>query len=97
MSKLAQSLKVVRGYVLLEELKNESSTSFSVEDDKEIPQRGKVLVVGDYIWHDNGDKYESPAKVGDKVIHSAYGYEIIAYEGKQYKVCPFSKILAIIK
>ena len=97
MSKLAQSLKVVRGYVLLEELENEKPSDFLVEDDKEIPQRGRVLVVGDHIWHDNGDVYTSPAKLGDKVIHSAYGYEKITYEGKEYRVCPFSKILAVIK
>ena len=47
MSKLAQSLKVVRGYVLLEELENEKPSSFLIEDDKESFARGCLDLLRD--------------------------------------------------
>jgi co-chaperonin GroES (HSP10) len=86
------------GYVLLEILENEKPSSFIIADKDATPQRGKVLSIGDFTFHEGVDEeFHAPCKVGDAVIHSGYGYENIRVEGEQYRLCPFSKILAVIK
>ena len=95
---LAKSIIPSPGYILLQILDSESPTSFSIVDKDQIPQRGKVIAVGESIFYPNtGNIYTSPVKVGDIVIHSAFGYENIKLEGEPYRICPFDKILAIIK
>lgn len=92
-----KNIRIVRGYLLLDILENEQPTSFIVEDKSEPAQRGKVLAVGSDTFDENGKELKSPAKVGDVVVHSAFGFENIKYKGEDYRLCPFTKVLAIIK
>lgn len=83
------------GYVLLEILPNEEHESLTTEIKEEAtPQRGKVLMVGDDTYYETGQEMKCPAKIGQTVIHSGYGWERFRYKGKQFTLCPFSKILS---
>lgn len=97
MSKEARNYKPTKGYLLLDPIDNEQSSQFKIEDQEETPQRAVVLVVGGSTWHTSGQKFEAPARVGDTVIHSGFGFESIRIEGSQYRLCPFDKILAVYK
>ena len=92
-----KNIIVTKGYLLLEILENEQPVGFSVEDKNQPAQRGKVLSVGDETFDEHGNKLESPAEIGDVVVHSAYGFENITHKDEEYRLCPFTKVLAVIK
>ncbi len=95
---ISQKIKPAKGYLLLEILKNEApSKNWSAPNPDQIPQRGKVLAVGPDTFHETGDVFKPPAKKGDVVVHSGFGFEDIRVEMKEFRLCPFSKILAVIE
>lgn len=93
MSKITQ-YKPVKGYVLAKPEGNEQNSSFVIED-KETPQRAEVIKVGNDTWHVSGNKFSSPCKPGDTIVHSGFGYEDIRFEGEHYRLIPFDKVLAV--
>lgn len=101
MSKLSSIAKIItpqKGYLLLEVLENEHPSTFQIADNDQIPQRGRVLVVGPSTWHEGvHERFESPAEVGDVVLHSGFGYEDFRMQGHIFRMCPFSKVIATIK
>ena len=98
MSKIALEIQPLPGYILLEILETEGVKGWQIEDEKQLPQRGRVLAVGDGTYYEySGKALECPVKIGDVIIHSSFGWERTVYKGAEYRVCPFQKILAIIK
>lgn len=84
------------GYLVLEILDDESPKGFDVEDSDQIPQRGKVLAVGGDTFYE-GEVFKSPAKVGDIILHSGFGYEDVIVQGEKFRLCPFIKTVGVIK
>ena len=68
-----------------------ASGIFIPDTEKEKPQRGTVVAVGD-------GKKEEPitVKVGDEVLYGKYAGTEITYEGKEYLIMRESDIYAII-
>lgn len=64
--------------------------------EKEKPEQGKVLAVGEGKMHD-GKKVPVSVKAGDTVIFSKYAYDEIKVEGEEYYMLKEDNILAIIK
>ncbi len=62
---------------------------------KEKPQEGIVIAVGEGAYHD-GKRVPVQVKVGDKVVFSKYAYEEIKVDGKDYYLFKEENILAII-
>lgn len=85
------------GYLILEILGNESPSGISLAGTQDIPQRGRVLAVGDPTFYETGVKWISPANVGDVVVHSGHGYEDYTVKGKKYRACPFSKVMVVFE
>lgn len=85
------------GYLFLEPLDDEQTEGWEMAGVEETPQRAKVLAVGEATFHASGKFIEAPAKKGDIVVHSAFGIESIRHKGDQYRLCPFEKVLAVIK
>jgi len=90
-------LNPAKGYLFLDPIEDDQIEGVPVAGVDEKPQRAKVLAVGAYTYHTSGEKFEAPAKKGDIVIHSSFGFENIRYKGNEYRICPFDKILAVFK
>ena len=97
-------IRPARGYVLVEPLEVEEISSGGVvlpERAKELPQKGKVLVVGDEYIEISTGTYEGeyntglkPCKVGDIVIFKRFVDNRIKEEGKELLLVKFEDIIA---
>ena len=64
--------------------------------DKDKPEQGKVVAVGEGRF-DDGVRVPMTVKKGDMVVFSKYGYDEVKIEEKEYYIIEEDKILAIIK
>ena len=64
--------------------------------DKERPEQGRVIALGEGSWVE-GKLVPVSVKIGDKVIFSKYGYDEIKIDEKKYFLIKEENILAIIK
>jgi len=65
--------------------------------DKEKPEQGKVVAVGEGRTTDDGKVIPVRVKKGDVVIFSKYGPDEIKVDGEEYYILSESSILAVIK
>ena len=64
--------------------------------EKEKPQEGVVVAVGEGKHLENGKNQPVAVKKGDKVLYSKYGPSEIKVDGKEYLIAREEDILAII-
>lgn len=100
MSKL--SIKPFGDRVLVEPISGENdkkkSTIIIPETvDKERPEQGKVVAVGDGWYNEDGELVPLRLKKGQVVLFAKYGPEEIKHEGKEYFIIKESNILAVIE
>lgn len=65
--------------------------------DKERPEMGKVIAVGEGKTTDEGKVIPPKVKVGNTVLFSKYGPDEIKIDDEEYLIVSESNILAIIK
>ncbi len=65
--------------------------------DKEKPQEGKVLAVGEGKMLENGKIIPVAVKVGDRVLYKKYGPSEFKVEDKEYLIAEEEDILGIIQ
>lgn len=65
--------------------------------DKERPEKGRVIAVGQGRVDENGKKVPISVKKGDKVLFTKYGPDEIKIDGKEYLIAKEENILAIIQ
>jgi len=65
--------------------------------DKEKPEQGKVIAVGEGRMTDDGKMIPVGVKAGDVVIFSKYGPDEIKVDNEEYYILSESNILAVIK
>jgi chaperonin GroES len=65
--------------------------------DKERPEKGEVVEVGEGKLLDNGQRAPMSVKVGDLVMFKKYSPDEIKVEDEEYLVISQNDILAIIK
>ncbi len=65
--------------------------------DKEKPEQGKVVAVGEGRMNDDGKVLPVNIKIGDTVVFSKYGPEEIKVDDEEYYIVGVSNLLAIIK
>jgi chaperonin GroES len=65
--------------------------------DKEKPQKGKVIAVGEGKITDNGNKIDMQVKVGDKILFRKYSPDEIKVDDKEYLVMAQNDVIAIIE
>jgi chaperonin GroES len=65
--------------------------------DKEKPEKGEVIAVGDGKLLDNGQKLPMGVKVGDKVMFKKYSPDEIKVDGVEYLIISESDILGILE
>ena len=64
---------------------------------KEKPERGEVIAVGEGKRNDNGQLIPLRVKVGDTVMFSKYGFDEVKIDDEDFFIVSESSILAIIK
>ncbi len=65
--------------------------------DKEKPEQGMVVAVGEGKYDDNGKLIPMRVHVGDRVVFSKYAPNEIKLDGQEYFILDESSILAVIK
>lgn len=64
--------------------------------DKEKPEQGKVVAVGEGRY-ENGKLIPMKIKIGDKVLFSKYGFDEVKVGDDEYFILKEESVLAIIK
>jgi len=64
--------------------------------DKERPEKGEIIAVGDGKTLENGQKAPMSVKVGDKVMFKKYSPDEIKIDSEEYLVIKEEDIMAII-
>jgi len=81
-----------------EEMTGKTVSGIIIPDsfDKEKPEQGEVLAVGNGRLH-NGVRIPMGINVGDRVIFSKYAYDEVKVDGEDYYMLKEDNVLAIIK
>lgn len=82
-----------------EDLATKSPSGIIIPDtiDKEKPEQGTVIAVGNGRMSDTGDVIPLRVKKGDRILFSKYGYDDVKVEGEEYYILREEQILAVIK
>ena len=78
------------------EQKNQFGIIIPETVDKEKPEQGKVVALGEGRYED-GKLIPIKLKVGDRVLFSRYGYDEVKVDGEEYYILKEENILAVIK
>jgi chaperonin GroES len=65
--------------------------------DKEKPEKGEVVAIGNGKLLDNGQRAIMSVKIGDKVMFKKYSPDEIKVDGEEYLVINESDIIAILE
>ena len=65
--------------------------------DKEKPEMGKVVAVGEGKTTDSGELIPMKVEVGDVILFSKYGPDEVTINDEDYLILSESNILAVIK
>ncbi|HPA25447.1 MAG TPA: co-chaperone GroES [bacterium] len=91
-------LKPLTDHLLVKPLQKESSKSGLVlpDSEKERPERGEVVAVGEGRILDNGTRLAMSVKVGDKILFRKYTPDEIKEGEETFLILSESDVLAII-
>lgn len=94
-------LKPLNNKIILEAISSEEKTKSGIiipdTANKEKPEQGKVLAVGEGRLLKNGERVKMDIKVGDTVIFSKYSPSEIKIADKEYLVISDEDVLAIVE
>ena len=94
------NIKPLHSNVILKPAKLEEMTKSGIvlpdTVDKERPEKGEVIAVGDGKVLENGQKSPMSLKPGDIVIFKKYSPDEIKVDGEEYLVIAESDIMAVI-
>ena len=88
---------LVKGATPNEGKKTKSGIIIPETINKERPEQGKIIAVGEGRVGDDGKIIPMMVKVGDTVIFSKYGPDEIKVDGEEYFIIKEENILAVIK
>jgi chaperonin GroES len=82
---------------LTEEKKSKGGILLPETVDKERPEKGRVIAVGEGKIDENGKRIKMNVKKGDVVLFTKYGPNEVKIEGKEHLIAKEEDILAIIE
>ncbi len=65
--------------------------------DKERPEKGEIIAVGEGKLLDNGQRAPMSVKIGDKIVFKKYSPDEIKVDDQEYLIVSQNDILAIIE
>ncbi|KKR32733.1 MAG: 10 kDa chaperonin [Candidatus Falkowbacteria bacterium GW2011_GWF2_39_8] len=93
------NIKPLSDYVVVKAVTEEVTKSGIVLPDtinKERPEKGEVIAIGEGKLMDNGSRAPMSVKIGDQVMFKKYSPDEIKIEGVEYLIIKESDIIAII-
>jgi len=94
------NLKPLHDHVIVKAIAEDEVTKSGIvlpdTVDKERPEKGEVVAIGDGKILENGQKSPMSVKIGDKVMFKKYSPDEIKIDGKEYLVIKEEDIMAII-
>ena len=94
------NLKPLNDHLIIKSIEDEtlSKSGIVLPDtvDKEKPEEGEVVAVGEGRVLDNGTRLAMSVKVGQKVLFKKYSPDEIKVEGVEYLVLSENDVIAII-
>ncbi|MEK7123438.1 MAG: co-chaperone GroES [Patescibacteria group bacterium] len=94
-------IKPLGDRVLIEPKKREEKTKSGIfipqTTEKERPEQGEIIAVGQGRIDEKGNRVPLNVKKGDVVLFSKYGPSEIKVDGKEYLIAKEEDILAIIE
>jgi len=94
-------IKPLADRVLVEPVKAEEKTESGIvlpeTIDREKPEQGKVVAVGEGRIDKNGAKVPMTVKKGDLVLFTKYGPSAVKVESKEYLIIKEEDILAVLE
>ena len=95
------NIKPLSDHILVEPIKEDEKTRSGIflpdTGQKEKPEQGMVVAVGDGKKTDDGKIVPVSVKAGQKVLFTKYGPTEIKVDGKEYLIASESDILAVIE
>ncbi len=95
------NIKPLSDHILIEPIKEEEKTKSGIflpdTAQKEKPEQGMVIAVGDGKKTDDGKIVPVSVRAGQKVLFTKYGPSEIKIDGKEYLIAREEDILAIIE
>ena len=95
------NIKPIRDKVIVKPITEDEVTKGGIvlpdTVDKERPEKGKVIAVGDGKTLDNGQKLPMSVKVGDTVMFKKYSPDEIKIDDQEYLVIAEDDIMAILE
>jgi chaperonin GroES len=82
---------------LTEEKKSKGGIILPETIDKERPEKGRVIAVGEGKIDENGRRIKMNVKKGDIVLFTKYGPNEVKIDGKEYLIAKEEDILAILE
>jgi len=94
-------LKPIFDNIVVKKITNEqiSKSGIVLPDtiDKEKPQQGEVVAIGDGKVLENGERAKMEVSVGDKVLFRKYAPDEIKIDEEEYLVMTQNDVIAIIE
>jgi len=93
------NIKPLSDYVVVKAVTEEVTKSGIVLPDtinKERPEKGEVIAIGEGKLMENGSRAPMSVKIGDQVMFKKYSPDEIKIEGVEYLIIKESDIIAII-
>ena len=95
------TIKPLADHILIEPIKEEEKTKSGIflpdTAQKEKPEQGIIIAIGQGRKTDDGKIVPVSVKPGDKVLFTKYGPNEIKVDNKEYLIATESDILAIIE
>ena len=95
------NIKPLSDHILIEPMKVEEKTKSGIllpdTAEKERPEQGKVIAVGEGRKNSAGKVFPMDVKKGDTVLFTKYGPAEIKVDNKEYLIAKQEDILAIIE
>ncbi len=95
------NIRPIHTNVIVEPITEEATTASGIvlpdTVDKEKPEKGRVVAIGDGKLLRNGARAPMSVKVGDVVVFKKYSPDEIKVENKEYLVIQEGDIMAIVE
>ncbi|OGZ66839.1 MAG: co-chaperone GroES [Candidatus Staskawiczbacteria bacterium RIFCSPHIGHO2_02_FULL_34_10] len=95
------TIKPLADHILIEPIKEEEKTKSGIflpdTAQKEKPEQGIIIAIGQGRKTDDGKIVPVSVKPGDKVLFTKYGPNEIKVDGKEYLIAKEDDILAVIE